>query len=276
MLIIGECINSTTPEILEAIEKRGGDFIQELAKGQVEAGANYIDVNAGARIKTEREDMEWLINTVNEVVNVPLSIDSANPDIIKHGLEIYSGLKQKSNESEFKVMVNSINAERTHCQKVLPLVKEYDCDVIGLLIDENGIPDKPEDRVSISSKIIDQLHEYEIPIDRLYLDVVIQPISTDTTKGITILETLRLVKQEFPEVKTVLGLSNISFGLPENELINRTFLTMLMVYGLDAAIMNPLDKQIIGSLQAAKMLLNQDEFCMKYITAYRDGRLNFR
>ena len=276
MLIIGECINSTTPEVLEAIENRGVDFIQELAKGQVEAGANYIDVNAGARIKTEREDLDWLINTVNEVVNVPLSIDSANPDTIKHGLEIYSGLKQKNNEPEFKVMVNSINGERTHCQKVLPLVKEYNCEVIGLLIDENGIPDKPEDRVKIGSKIIDQLHEYEIPIDRLYLDVVIQPISTDTTKGITILETLKLVKQDFPEVKTVLGLSNISFGLPENELINRTFLAMLMVYGLDAAIMNPLDKQILGSLQTAKMLLNQDEFCMKYITAYRDGRLSFK
>jgi 5-methyltetrahydrofolate--homocysteine methyltransferase len=173
-------------------------------------------------------------------------------------------------------MVNSINGERTHCQKVLPLVKEYNCEVIGLLLDENGIPDKPEERVKIGSKIIDQLHEYEIPIDRLFLDVVIQPISTDTSKGITILETLKMVKQEFPAVKTVLGLSNISFGLPENELINRTFLAMLMVYGLDAAIMNPMDKQILGSLQTAKMLLNQDEFCMKYITAYRDGGLNFK
>jgi len=273
MLIIGECINSTTPEVLDAIAKRDVNFIRELARGQIEAGAEYIDVNAGARIDTELEDMEWLIKTVNDVVEVPLSIDSANPDTIKHGLEIYDQLLKDNNKTEIKAMVNSINGEPTHCEKVLPLVKEYDCEVIGLLMDENGIPSEPEDRVKIGSKIIDQLNKYKIPIDKLYLDMVIQPISTDSGKGITILETLKLVKQEFPEVKTVLGLSNISFGLPEKELINRTFLAMLMVNGLDAAIMNPLDRKILATLQTAKMLLNQDEFCMNYITAFRDGRL---
>jgi 5-methyltetrahydrofolate--homocysteine methyltransferase len=283
MLIIGECINSTTPEVLTAIEIRNVKYIQDLSEAQALAGADFIDVNAGARIKTEQEDIAWLIKTVTEVVTVPISIDSANTDTIKHGLEIYSDIKRVSDSSKFPIIINSINGERTHCEKVLPLVKEYNCDVIGLLMDENGIPNTPEGRVKIGHKIIEMLNEFEISIDHLYLDMVIQPISTDTSNGLTILETLRLSKRELPDVKTVLGLSNISFGLPEKELINRTkelinrtFLAMLMVYGLDAAILNPMDNKLLGTLQASEMLLDQDEYCMNFITAYRDGRLNFK
>ncbi len=276
MIIIGECINSTTSKVLNAIENRDTEYIHNLASAQVDAGAHFIDVNAGARINTEEEDIQWLIESVWDAAKVQMSIDSANPAAIQKGLETYHELIEKEEQPDkFKVIVNSINGELTHCAKILPLVQNYDCEVIGLLMDENGIPDTAEERVNIGGKIIDRINKYDIPLTNLYLDLVVQPISTDATKGITILETLKLLKIEFQEVKTVLGLSNISFGLPEMELINQTFMAMLMAEGLDAAILNPLDKRMMATLSASKMLLNQDEFCMGYINAFRSGLLKF-
>lgn len=276
MIIIGECINSTTPEVLKAIESQDSEYIKNLASSQVEAGVNFLDVNAGARINTEQTDIEWLIKTVWDSVKVPMSIDSANPSTLQQGLGTFFKLVEKEEDpTKFNAIVNSINGERTHCDKILPLVKKYNCEVIGLLMDETGIPSTPEQRANIGGKIIDKVNEYDVPIKNLYLDLVVQPISTDTKNGITILETLTRVKSDFPEVKTILGLSNISFGLPEMELINQTYLAMLMAEGLDAAILNPLDKRLMGTIGASKMLLNQDEYCMKYIKSFRSGLLEF-
>jgi 5-methyltetrahydrofolate--homocysteine methyltransferase len=276
MIIIGESINSTTSEVLNAIENRNTEFIQNLTNAQVDAGAHYIDVNAGARINTEAEDIQWLVRSVWDAAKVKMSIDSANPAAIQKGLETYHELVEKDEQPDkFKVIVNSINGEPTHCEKILPLVKKYDCEVIGLLMDENGIPSTAEERVNVAGKIIDLINKYDIPLANLYLDLVVQPISTDATKGLTILDTLKLLKIEFQDIKTVLGLSNISFGLPEMELVNQTFMAMLMAEGLDAAILNPLDKRLMATLSASKMLLNQDEFCMGYINAFRSGLLKF-
>lgn len=262
MLVIGERINASRKTILQAIQERNAQFIQEEAKKQAEAGAQMLDVNAGVRVQQEPEDMEWLVKIVQEVVSLPLCIDSPNPKAIESGLKNHKG----------KALVNSITLQKDRLEGILPLVKKYDCMVVALTMGEVGMPETSDERFEICRGIIGLVKKEGIPMESLYVDPLVQPISTNTKNCLITLDTIRKIKDAFP-IKIVMGLSNISFGLPNRRVINRTFLAMALAAGLDAALIDPLDKDMVSTLRASEALLAQDEYCLNYLTAFREGKI---
>lgn len=263
MIIVGELINASRKEIAMAVGKRDEHIIRDIAIKQVEAGANYVDVNAGTELKNEPEALEWLVKTVQSAVNVPLCIDSPDPEALEVALKAHNG----------KAMINSITAETERYNRVAPLVKKYGCSIVALCMDDKGMPANASERFRIAEHLVDKLTNDGIPLDDIYLDPLVYPIGTGTKNGIDVLETIREINRQLVGVHTICGLSNVSFGLPLRKLLNQTFLVLCMGAGMDGVILNPLEKRIMSLLRAAMALLNKDEFCMNYITAYREGKL---
>jgi 5-methyltetrahydrofolate--homocysteine methyltransferase len=263
MLIIGEKINTTKKSINAAVEAKDAELIKGEAIKQLEAGADIIDVNTGTRIKSEVEDMRWLVNVIQEAVDCRLCIDSPDPKAIKAGLELCKQIP----------IVNSITGEKDRIDAIMPMVKEHGTSVVALTMDESGMPKTGEDRLKIATKIMDMIKEYNISMDDIYFDVLIQPIGSSPEQGLAILEGIKLIRQAFPDAHIVCGLSNISYGLPERKLLNRTFLPLAMNMGLDSAIMDPTDPMLMASALATSAILGQDEFCLNYISSWRQGKL---
>ena len=263
MLIVGEKINTTRKSIDAAVEARNAEKMRDEAIKQAEAGADLIDVNTGTRLKTEVADMEWLVNVIQEAVDNRLCIDSPNPAAIEVGLKF---AKQKA-------LVNSITGEEERVKTIMPLVKDYGTSVVALTLDEAGMPKTGEDRHRLACKIMDMIAEYNIPMDDIYFDPLVEPVGSNLDQGLAVLEGIRLIRGSFPDAHIICGLSNISFGLPDRKLLNRTFLPMAMSAGIDAAIMDPTDKPLMSALLASCALLAQDEFCLKYIYAWRQGKI---
>jgi len=266
MLIIGEKINSSRKDIKDMVEGKNKEFIQGLAQKQVEGGAQMLDLNIGTIRKSESEDMKWLIKTVQEAVGVPLCIDSPNHEAIKVGLEVYDWDKGKA-------LINSVTAEKEKLELVLPLVKKYQCSVVALTMNEKGIPQNSKERFKIADGLIKKLTNEGIPIEDIYIDPLTLPVSTNIQNSNIALETLRRIKDSYPEVKTIIGLSNISYGLPERRLINQGFVVLAMACGLDAVILDSTDQKIMSLIKATDLLLGEDEFCRQYLKAFREGKL---
>lgn len=262
MIIIGEKINSTLKAIRPAIENHDEAVIQELAKKQYEAGAAYIDLNAGMFINDEPEKLEWLVNTVQAVVDAPLSIDSPNPAAILKAL--------KANKNS-KPVINSITDEKERYEAVLPLILEYNTGIVALCMDDTGMPETMEDRVIIAERLIEKLTKQGIKLDDIYIDPMVRPIGTGSHYGMVAIDTIRKVKSEFPDVHITCGLSNISFGIPARKVMNQTFLIAAIMAGMDGAILDPLDKKLMTFLYAAEALTGKDEFCMNYLMKFREG-----
>ena len=263
MLIIGERINTTRKSINNAVEARNMELIRGEAIKQAEAGADLIDVNAGTRLKTEVADMEWLVNVVQEAGDSRLCIDSPNPLAIEAGLKLATQ----------KALVNSITGEAERVEAIMPMVKEHGSSVVALTMDETGMPKTGEDRHQIACKIVDMIAEYDIPMDDVYFDPLVEPIGSSPQQGLALLEGIKLIRSSFPDAHIICGLSNISFGLPGRKLLNRTFLSMAMNAGIDAAIMDPTDNLLMSAVVASRALLAQDDFCLEYISAWREGKL---
>ena len=263
MLIIGEKINGTLKKTAAAIEARDAEFMQDLARKQVEAGADYLDVNAGTGSGKEVGDLVWLIETVQAAVDVPLCLDSANPVALKAGMEAVNQIP----------MVNSISGEASRLEGILPLVTDKGSPVIALLLDDNGIPDDLAGRLKIGRKLMQKTQEAGIPNYQVYIDPLAMAVSTKTEGAIVALQSMRGLREEFPEVKFSIGLSNISFGLPARTLINQAFLAQLLAAGLDAAIINPMEQGLINMLYATELILGRDRFCRNYTTAFRKGKV---
>jgi len=268
MLIIGEKLNSARKKVREMIENRDVESIQDLAKKQVEGGADILDVNSSAASGNKEENMEWLVKTVQEAVNVPLCIDSPNAEEIEKGLEVY-------NWDKGKALINSITGEKEKIDRLLPAIVKYKCAVVALAMDERGIPDNTGTRVEIAKKLIKVLTNAGVPLKDIFIDPLVVPIGTNDKNGLVTMETIRSVKKAYPEVRLVTGLSNISFGLPERKLINQVFMILSLAYGMDAAIIDSTDKRMMAIIKTAKTLLGEDNFCGNYIKAYREGRLTF-
>lgn len=264
MIIIGEKLNSSVKTVKPLMESYDAVAIQDLAKRQVDAGAAFIDINVGMFINDEPERMKWLVETLSQVVDTPLSIDSPNP------LALEAGLKANKNG---KPIVNSITNETKRFNSVLPLITEYDTAVIALCMDDSGMPETVEDRVKIAEALIEKLTKEGVSIEDIYIDPMIRPIGTGSHYGVVAIDTIRSVRQEFPEVHIACGLSNISFGIPARKLINQAFLIIAMSAGLDGAIMNPLDKKLMSFIYATEALMGQDDFCMNYLTKFREDLL---
>ncbi len=264
MIIIGERINGTRKNIKEAIEKKDKEFIKKEIKKQIECGAHYVDLNAGIGKGREREkeDIKWLIETLYEVGDYAVSIDSSDPEVIEFGLSIV-----KSSDK----IINSINFEKEKIEKMIPVIKKYpESKIICLTMDENGIPYDYRKKVEIADKLIKILNEVGIKGENIYIDCLVQPVSVDTKNGIMFLKALKEIKERF-NVKTTCGLSNVSFGLPNRKIVNKYFLALCIYEGLDSAIVDPTIPDIREAICLAEMLTDKDEFCMNYITSIKRG-----
>ncbi len=264
MLIVGELINTSRRKVEAAVRDRDADFIGELAERQVAAGADYVDVNCGTLVGEEVEALPWLVKTVQARVDVPLCIDSANPEAIEAALRVHRG----------QAMVNSITAEGDRFESFLPLLQEHGASVIALCMDDQGIPETSEQRFEVALRLVEDLRAAGLKPEQIYIDPLIRPISTGSQFGVTALETIQRVKQHLNGVHTICGLSNISFGLPKRRVLNMTFLALCLSAGLDAAIMDPTETVNMAILRAAEALLGRDEYCRNYLEAYRQGKLS--
>ncbi len=263
-LIVGELINTSRKDIKEAVTARDAEAIKKIARNQVQAGAHYIDINCGNFVTEEEQIMEWLVNIVQEVVeDTPLCIDSPNPKALKVGLKLH--------KKTTKPMINSITAEKERFSQVLPLVLEYNAKVVALLMDDSGIPDTAEKRIAIVDKLLPQLLDEGVPAQDIYFDPLVKPISVSNQAGQEVLQTIQYIKDKYPDVHTICGLSNISYGLPNRRLLNQAFTILTMGSGMDSYILDPTDKQMMSLIYASQALLGLDQFMMNYLKAYRKG-----
>jgi len=261
MKIIGEKINGTRKRVARAIAERDADFIKDLAVKQADAGSAWLDVNAGTHPDQEPDDLIWLIENIQSVVETPLSLDSANPKALKIAI-------QAVNKTP---LINSISGEPDRLAGILPIVAEHGCQVIALAMDANQIPETSSERLDVIRKVIKETRAQGVPDNHLYVDPLAMTIATNTQSAVAAIDTVRLVKQEFSEVHFTIGLSNISFGLPNRGYVNRNFLTLLMQAGLDSAILDPLDREMQKAILATELLLGLDQYCLSYIRASRKG-----
>ncbi|MEW6401192.1 MAG: dihydropteroate synthase [Chloroflexota bacterium] len=261
MKIIGEKINGTRKRVAQAIAERDAEFIKDLAKKQADAGSAWLDVNAGTHPDKEPDDLVWLIENVQSVVDTPLSLDSANPKALKVA---FQAVKQTP-------MINSISGEPDRLANILPIVAEHNCPVIALAMDDKKIAETSEKRFEVITKIIKETRSLGIPDANLYFDPLAMTISTNTNSAMIAFETMRCVREQYPEAHLTIGLSNISFGLPGRSFVNRYFLALAMENGLDSAILDPLDREIQAAILTTELLLGRDKHCLNFIRASRKG-----
>ena len=262
MLIIGERINATRKRIGEAVTKRDADLIKEEARKQVAAGAQMLDVNGGIAGQ-EIENLIWLVQTVQETVDVPLCLDSADPEALRQALPL---CRQTP-------LINSIPDEPDRFNAVLPLIKEHKAKVIALCLSSSSPPKGLEDRVATASRLIEKLLAEGVSPGNIYVDPCVFPVSTGSEHGPAVLGAISRIREQFPEVHTSCGVSNVSYGLPVRKLLNEVFLLMLLGRGMDAAIIDPCDPGLMARIAAAEALGGQDLYCKSYLRAFREGRL---
>ena len=264
MIIIGEKINSTLKAIRPAIENYDAETVADLARRQYEAGATYIDINAGIFVEDEPERLAWLAKTVQEAVEAPLTIDSPSAAAIRKALEV---------NKNPKVMINSITDETQRYNEIMPLVVEYKASVVALCMDNTGMPETVKDRVGIAESLIKKLTKEGVALDDIFIDPLVRPISTGIHYGNVAIDTIREVKNEFPEVHIACGLSNVSFGLPARKLINQAFLIAAIGAGMDGAIIDPMDKKLMAMIYASEALFGKDNYCKNYLKKIRSGEI---
>lgn len=264
MLIVAERINSSRKSIGEAVKAKDDDFIRNEAKSQTEAGARYIDVNAGSFVGQEAEYLCWLVEVVQGATELPLSLDSPDPAAIAAALKL---VKQPC-------LVNSITMEKQRLDGLLPLIKQYGTRIVVLCQSDAGMARTVEEKVNIARQMVDILTREGVAPEDIFIDPLIYPIATDTQSAVAALGAIREITAQIPEVHTICGLTNVSFGLPVRKLINRTFLVAAMSQGLDSAIIDPTDRELMAGLVAAEAILDRDKFCAGYITAYRQEKLS--
>ncbi len=259
--VIGERINPTGKRRMkEALRSGNLDYVMGLAIEQAEAGAQILDVNAGLPEIDERATMARLVDDLSGVTSLPLEIDSAVPETIEAAVRRYAG----------KPLVNSTNGRRDTMASVIPIAAHYGCALVGLTIDEEGIPRTAEGRLAIARRIVGEAERWGIPREDVAIDCLAMAASTDQEAPRAILDGIRLVKRELPGVRTVLGVSNISFGLPFRPLLNATFLAAAFSAGLDLAIMNPMQQRMMDVVNSWRVLSGEDGSAQSYVAAYAD------
>ncbi|MCF8061176.1 MAG: methyltetrahydrofolate cobalamin methyltransferase [Deltaproteobacteria bacterium] len=265
MIVIGELINASRKDIGRAIEGRDAAAIQQVAKDQADAGADYIDVNAGIFVDREPEHVRWLVETVQAVTNIPCAIDSPDPAAIEAGLAVHKGT----------AMINSISLERERCENLLPLVADTDLKVIALCMSDEGMPETVDDRLKIADALVERLTGSMVKVENIYVDPLVQPMSVNNGFGMEFLNAVEAIMERFPGIHTACGLSNISYGLPSRKFLNQTFMAMAVAKGLDGAIVDPLDRKMMANIVAAEALAGRDDFCMNFLKAFRSGLFAF-
>lgn len=258
--IIGERINPTGRKKMQrALQEGNFEIVRQDALAQVEAGAALLDVNAGVPGADEPELLKRVMSEVMSVTDVPLCIDTADPEALAAALSAYKG----------KALVNSVNGEERSLNEVLPIVSEHKAAVIGLCMDDDGIPATPEERLAVARKIIERADSLGIPMEDVVIDPLALTMGADHNAGLIALETIKLVVKEFG-VNITMGASNISFGMPDRKYINATFIAMAIHAGLTCPITNPLEDLVSIAVKAANLSMGRDEYGMEWIKAYRE------
>ena len=263
MIIIAERINGTIQSVKEIILNRDDQGLLGLARRQARAGATYIDLNVSTGAGSPRDEikaMKWAVQTIRNELEIPLCIDSSNPAVLAEGLKCCRGKH---------AMINSVKAERKSLEAVIPLAKEYNTPIAALTMDESSLPKSVKDRIRAGEKIVEACERHGVPIENVFFDLLVMPISTDVKQGLTALNALIEIKKEFPGCRTVLGISNISFGLPGRARLNAGFLHMAAYAGLDAAIVHILDKEMAAAVRTAELLAGKDKDCRDYLRTFR-------
>jgi 5-methyltetrahydrofolate--homocysteine methyltransferase len=263
MLIVAERINSSRKSIYRAIEQKDKKFIQTEAIVQTDAGADYIDINAGLFAEKEADYLSWLIDVVQEATTLPLCIDSPNPEAIK-------GVLTKVEKTP---MLNSITLEKETFDSLLPLILDRSCKIIGLCQRDDKAAQRMTEKAEIARDLIKRLTEAGVPVEDIFIDPLVFPIATNIDSGRSTLEAFSAIKNQFPKVHLICGLTNVSFGLPERKLVNNAFLIASIIMGLDSAIIDPTDVKLMASLKAGVLINGMDPYSRGYIEAFRSGLL---
>jgi cobalamin-dependent methionine synthase I len=261
--IVGERINTSRKKVMEAVVNRDAQYIREEVLKQEAAGATFIDVNAGACIGEEMASMEWLLSVIQEVATVPLCIDSPDPKV----LEVACGMLKAA------PLINSISLERERFKAMVPFLQGRECSIVALCMDDSGLPRDAREIIDRAGRLVAALEQIGMKRERIYVDFLVQPIGTNTLNGVMVMEAVRGIMEQIPGVHTICGLSNISFGLPQRKIINRSFLALMMASGLDTAILDPLDRGLMAVARTVAMLLGKDEYCTSYLKAVRAGEI---
>jgi 5-methyltetrahydrofolate corrinoid/iron sulfur protein methyltransferase len=258
MYVISERINGLFSSVSKAIDRRDAKWVQEHALRQLDCGAQALDINTGPGRDDGPAAMEWLVRTVQEVTSVPLCIDSPGIKTLSAGITA----------AKNKVIINSTTAERAKMDKLFPLAREHGAEVICLCMDERGVPNSAEARAEMAMLMITTAMEHEIMPDRLLLDPLVLPTKAAQDQGAKVIEAVRMFQTlNEPPPRTVVGLSNVSNGTKDRPLVNRTYVAMLMGAGLSAAILDPEDKELMDTIKAAQVLLNQKLYADDFLRA---------
>ena len=281
VLTIGERINATRKSIAEAVAARDADAIRYEVDIQIKSGARMLDVNGGTTPDTERGNLTWLVDVVARHTDAPLCVDSASPEALDAAVETLLAARGAPVPETCELapglpwlMINSISAETGRYSAVLPLVQKYRCAVVGLCMGDEAMPDSAESRVALAETLAARLHADGVEAPRIYVDPLILPAGVDQGHGPAALRAVAGIKAALPGVRTVCGLTNISYGLPARALLNRTFLALLVGAGLDAAIVDTTNAKLVSLMHAALTLTGRDPYCAGFIGAFRNNLLD--
>jgi len=267
MIVIAEKINASNKSVGEAILKRDREFIEKLTREQADAGADFIDINSGTGYVNPQDGeaaMEWLVEIVQETTDKPLAIDSDVPGYIEAALRKYRGER---------LFINSVVAEPQKLEAIGSLAAKHHAWLVALAMGTEGIPESVEKRLDACEMIITYLTRLGMEAEQIFFDPLVLPIAVDTRQALVTLKTIEQIKARYPAAKTVMGLSNISYGLPGRKVINRSFLLMAAYAGLDAVILDPLDNKAMSLIKVADMLTGRDPSCRGFLRAHRKGSI---
>lgn len=266
MYIVGELINASRKLIGEAIREGNSEYIKQIAREQEEAGADYIDVNAGIFVEEEPKYLEWLVENVQNAVDIPCCIDSPSALALERGLAAHT---------KGMPMINSISLEKDRYEQVISIVRNTDLKVVALCMSDKGMPQTRYERVGIADQLVNNLVKNGVQVENIFLDPLVQPIGTNDAFGREFIDAVDDIRKAFPEVHFMCGLSNISFGLPDRKYMNSIFAVMAIAKGLDGLMTNPLDKKMMANIIVAETLAGRDKSCKKYLKAFRKKKFQF-
>ena len=261
MIIIGEKINGSIPAVADAIARRDGEFIKERARMQDEAGATYIDCCASVPEEEEAETLKWMIDCIQEVSDLPISVDSPSAEVLA---QVFPYCKRPG-------LINSVSGEGNKMGVLFPLIADTKWEVICLLSDDTGIPKCAADRLRVFDNIMAKAKEYGISPDRMHIDPLVEMLCTSEDGIAMNVEVISTIREKYPDIHITAAVSNISFNLPVRKMVNLGFTVLAMNAGLDSAILDPTNRDMMGVIYATEALLGQDDYCMEYISAYREG-----
>ena len=261
MIIIGEKLNGSIPSMAKAIAAKDENYIRDLAKKQADAGAHYLDVCASVPEEDEFDVLKWLIGLVQDVTETPICIDSPSAKTCADAIQF---CKRPG-------LINSVSGEGSKTDTIFPAIAGTGWECIALLSDDKGIPRTSERRIEVFHGIMEKAGKYGIATGKLHIDPLIEMLCASEDGIAKVTNTIIKVKELYPEIHVTGGASNISFNLPARKYINRAFIILAMNAGMDSAIIDPLNGEMMGLIYAAEALLGNDEYCIEYINAFRKG-----